>query len=135
MSTEIVIPSTPSPFGKTLRMDLGTFDSSADEYRVGFTPGKDLLTNLLRTVHGGALAGIFDEGSAMCIYFKYGINSAVTQQLCVEYHNPVRPGLPLTLVARIVKEEDSTIIVEATIYSGSRLIASCISHWQRRHLP
>ncbi|MDD5749730.1 MAG: PaaI family thioesterase [Patescibacteria group bacterium] len=124
-------PTEPSPLGQFFGLKLGEFDPWKKTYSVEFLPTK-AMTNFFRTVHGGALAAIFDETMAMLAYFLHGINSAVTDQISVSYYRPLRPLRPILVEVWLTSEGQYSLFIRAKASRAGQLIAEASSQWQKR---
>lgn len=125
-------PTEPSPLARALGLlALGDYDPTNQTYTITFNP-KKTQTNFFGTVHGGIIAAICDDTSAMLAYFIGGINTAITNKLEMTYHGPARPGQPLTFVAILQRQTNEHLFISVEVYSNKRLIAIAQTQWQKR---
>ena len=87
-----------------------TFTPSADE--AGF-PG---------TIHGGVLTSLLDEVSVWAASIVADA-FCVTRELRTQYRNPARPGVPLSLAARVT-DDGRLITVEAEALTPDREVVA-----------
>lgn len=75
------------------------------------------------SVHGGFVAAIFDQFMGMAQ--KLGGQPGMTGYLHVNYHNRTPLNTTLNLEAQLVKVEGRKTIIEAQMYAGEIMTASC----------
>lgn len=80
--------------------------------------------NVLGILHGGAAYSLADvaTGSAAFSALAPGEN-CVTQDLHYRYLSPVNSGI-VTAVGKVLKQGRRSVVVEAKIYSGAKLIGT-----------
>lgn len=116
---------SPSPFAKWLN---GTV-ISADESTVAFQfEVRKEMTNPAGTLHGGVIAGMFDD----CIGVNFMILDTKyffpTINLNVEFFSAVKEGELVIVKTYVIKKGKSVINIKADMFCSQRIIASASSN-------
>lgn len=83
----------------------------------------------MNLVHGGALAGLCDELSALAV-LAHGF-VGFTRVLTVDFLTPARLGFPLKVRGRVESGDDRTLRVKAEIQDEGRLCVVASSRFRR----
>lgn len=113
---------------------LGKFDPETNSYVVEVDSLNRQATNFFGTLHGGAILGLCDDFCGMLIYYKYGVNSAVTIDVKshIQYNFPVRPTSKLVFTCRIGSELADTVYLYVRVASNNKQVAEMTATWFRR---
>ncbi len=134
MSKKLGPPKEPTLFAQLLGVkELGVFDSTTNTYTCLIESLNVQAVNFFRTLHGGAIMGLLDDVCGTTIYFRYGINSAITISAESVFHKPIRPISAVKIKCRIIKEEGTNIIMEADLESGGVMVSKMKAIWERRY--
>jgi len=80
-------------------------------------------------IHGGIVSTLLDEAMGWAVFEGLG-RYGVTSKLAVEFHRPVKASTELTVSARIIEQEGTTVRTEAAIKDNRvRLLASGSAEW------
>jgi uncharacterized protein (TIGR00369 family) len=80
-------------------------------------------------VHGGIVSTLLDEAMGWAVFEALG-RYGVTRKLAVEFRRPVMASTELTVSARIIEQEGTTVGTEAAIKdSRGRILASGSAEW------
>jgi len=86
------------------------------ETRARFVPGPH-HAGFTDKVHGGVLCVLLDEVLSYLPYLR-GLR-AVTGKMEVRFKQPARPGEPLDIRARVLKQRSQAMVTESTITNGA----------------
>ncbi|XOU93942.1 MAG: PaaI family thioesterase [Candidatus Kerfeldbacteria bacterium] len=131
------LPTELTRLAKLLGADkLGKFNAKTKKYSVEITNLNPEALSFYKFAHGGAIGALFDDTVGMCIYFCYGINSAITASQTVKFINVLSMKSPFVITCWIDREGKKTgdeIIMkgEATTRSG-KVIATMEAVWIMR---
>ncbi|MFA5070412.1 MAG: hypothetical protein WC528_03965 [Patescibacteria group bacterium] len=131
---KLVRPTEPTPFAKWMGVKkLGEYDGIKHTYVVVAQVPPEAL-NFFGTVHGGYLAGLFDDAFGMLAYFIYGVNSATTFDGNVKPLKMLRlsGGNSLVFETRFKEESDCVIQLEGSVKRGNIIMAEAVSFWLLR---
>lgn len=116
--------------------ELGDFDPTTNTYTWQVATFNLRAVNALGTVHGGAIAALFDEACCMVIFHCYGLKSAVTKSMSIEFFRGLRPKSPWVITCKIIKttgeKKSDRIFIVAEAKANDKLIARMKAVWTRR---
>lgn len=130
----IIRPTEPTPWAKWVGIEkLGDFDRDNKTYTLEVISCPAAL-NFFPTIHGGYLAGVFDDAFGMLAYFIYGVNAATTVGLQVFPLKIIRPSQQKKLIFTVSfkEEKDGLLMLEGSVKSGESVVARAESVWQLR---
>jgi acyl-coenzyme A thioesterase PaaI-like protein len=130
----IIKPTEPTPWAKWLGIEkLGDFDRDNKTYVLEVIPCPAAL-NFFGTIHGGYLAGVFDDAFGMLAYFIYGVNAATTAGANVIPLKMIRPSQQkkLVFIVSLKEEKDGLLMLIGSVKSGESVFAKAESVWQLR---
>jgi|GEM_PF-4510801 len=126
-------PVEPTGMAKLLGIPLGVFDSQKNQYTVTVEQFNPEAINFFKTLHGGAIQAACDDICGMTIYFRYGVNSAVTDNIHshIFFKKPVRPTSKLTFTCQITSEVKghSRIFMYIDVKRDGEIIAYMTAEW------
>jgi len=127
-------PKEPTAFAKMLGLKrLGRFNKDTLTYTAVISPPPDAI-NFFSTIHGGYLSALFDDAFGMLAYFIYGVNSAATSRISINFIKALKPSRSIPLVVEVsFKElEGLELKMGGRITRGNYLIATAESIWSLR---
>lgn len=83
----------------------------------------------MNLVHGGALAGLCDELSALAV-LAYG-SVGFTREISVDYRGPARLGVPLTVRSHVESDDERTLIIRSEVHDEGRLCVVASSRFRK----
>jgi uncharacterized protein (TIGR00369 family) len=94
-------------------------------------PIRPEFMNTLGIVHGGICAGLADTALGTAIYARLGTDTmAMTVELSCRYLRAAREGT-LRCLARVIHSGRSTVIAEADVYAGEKMIFKATGTFMR----
>lgn len=130
----IIQPTEPTPWAKLLGIEkVGHYDPEKKVYSLTIIPHPAAL-NFFGTLHGGYLAGVFDDAFGMLAYFIYGVNAATTVEQRVRPLKMLRPSAKNQLVFEIslAGECQGVVYMKGVAKKADEVVAKAESVWQLR---
>ncbi len=128
-------PKESTPFMKLLGIrELGKFNKKKREYTLTIYPGDSRATSHFGTVHGGYIAGVFDDAFGMLSYYIYGVNAATTRETYIKFHKmlKIRSEEAVIFQVSVLEEADDLIEMKGVVKKGKYVIATSQSVWKLR---
>jgi uncharacterized protein (TIGR00369 family) len=83
-------------------------------------------------VHGGIQAALLDEVMGICAHAAYPDERVVTADLRLRYRRPVATNSPLTIRARISREEGPSLFIDGEIVDeAGDILTGAEARWRR----
>ena len=120
-----VVCGSDHPFG--LRLDFTPCDDGSVEAVVDCEP---LFQGYPGMVHGGIVSMLLDGAMTNCL-FAHGV-TAVTAEMAIRYHAPIRVGHELTARARMSDARRSLYSVQAELLQEGEVRATATATFMER---
>ena len=111
------------PAAVLLGREVISVDAKSGEVRLRFLADRQ-FANRHGTVHGGMLAAMLDSATGNAVMASLPSDrTAVTTRLDTTFVKPAALG-PLTAIARVVRQDDLSVLAEAKLLDGSGQIVA-----------
>lgn len=119
----------PAPIARTLGITQG--DITDTTYTTYVVPTA-AFNNELGTTSGGFLSTVLDDTMGALVCATVLSHFAMTIEISIKFHKFVKPGDKLTIVAKIISSDETSTLVEGTIFRGTTIVASASGKWKQR---